>query len=94
MKIINIESSNLKTKRFKVELDNGKKYNFGLKDGSTYLDHKDKIKRENYRRRHLMNPLEKHLIENLIPSPSLLSYMLLWNTPSLNENIVILNKKC
>lgn len=93
MKIINIESSNLKTKRFKIELDNNKKYNFGLKGGSTYLDHKDKIKRENYRRRHLGNPKEKQLIEGLTPSPALFSYYILWgDSTNINTNIRTLNK--
>ena len=43
MKIIHITKSNKKDKRFKVYLDNGDEYDFGLKDGETYIDHKDNI---------------------------------------------------
>lgn len=32
-----------------------KRVHFGLKDSSTYLDHKDKKKRENYIKRHKVN---------------------------------------
>ena len=46
--IVNIEPSNIKNKRFEVTLDDGRKFNFGLKDGQTYIDHHDKVKRENY----------------------------------------------
>ena len=75
------------------EYKNGKKYNFGLKGGSTYLDHKDKIKRDNYRRHHLGNPKEKQLIEGLTPSPALFSYYILWgDSTDININIRKLNK--
>ena len=36
--------SKVKNKRFYV-IYNGKKINFGLKNGSTFIDHKDKKKR-------------------------------------------------
>ena len=94
MKIIKIESSELKTKRFKLTLDDGSVYNFGLKGGSTYLDHHDKLKRENYRKRHFNNPLEEYPIKNFIPSAELFSYYLLWgDTTDLQRNITWLNKK-
>lgn len=90
--IIKIEKSNVKHKRFKVTMDNGKTYNFGLDTGSTYIDHKDKTKRENYRKRHLANATEKKLIENLIPSASLFSMILLWGPhTNLEDNIKYLN---
>ena len=94
MKIIKIEPSSLKTKRFKITLDDSTTYNFGLKGGSTYLDHQNKTKRENYRKRHSTNPLEKHLIDNYIPSPALFSYYILWgDSTDINKNINYLNKK-
>ena len=94
MKIIKIEQSNLKTKRFKITLDDNSIYNFGLKGGSTYLDHQDKTKRENYRKRHSTNPLEKNLIDNYIPSPALFSFYILWgDSIDINKNINDLNKK-
>lgn len=47
-----IEPSNKKDKRYKATFDNGKVVHFGAKNGSTYIDHKDKKKRENYIKRH------------------------------------------
>ena len=43
--------SKVKNKRFYVVYD-GKKINFGLKNGSTFIDHKDTKKRENWKKRH------------------------------------------
>ena len=49
MKIIKLEDSQLKSKRFRIYLDNNKHYDFGLKDRhETYIDHKDKVRRDNY----------------------------------------------
>jgi hypothetical protein len=47
-----IEVSDRKGKRFKATFANGKVVHFGAKGGSTYIDHKDKTKRENYIKRH------------------------------------------
>jgi hypothetical protein len=94
MKIIHITKSNKKDKRFKVYLDNGDEYDFGLKDGETYIDHKDKVKRMNYWLRHLGNKKEKELIDNFTPSPALFSAYLLWGENSnLRDNIEWLNSK-
>ena len=42
MKILNISDSPLKTKRFRIYLDNNKHYDFGMKDKhETYIDHRD-----------------------------------------------------
>lgn len=91
--IISIESSPRKNKRYRVHLKNGQKIDFGLKGGSTYIDHGDKVKRKNYWARHLGNPIEKRLIEGLIPSPALFSAYLLWGeSKSLKENIKKLNR--
>jgi len=57
---------------------NNDKYDFGLLSGSTYIDHKDKIKKDNYKKRHYAIKSEKLLIDDLIPSPSLFSYYILW----------------
>ena len=43
--------SKVKHKRFYV-IYNGKKINFGLDTGSTYIDHKDKKKRNAWQARH------------------------------------------
>jgi hypothetical protein len=93
MKIIKLINSPRKNKRFRVYLDNGEHYDFGLDTGSSYIDHKDKEKRENYRARHMGNLSEKYLIENLIPSPALFSYWLLWgDSVLLEQNLKNLNK--
>ena len=94
MKIIKLEDSQLKTKRFRVYLDDNKHYDFGLKDKhETYIDHRDKMKRDNYRRRHYNSSREQPYIINLIPSPALFSYYLLWGeSTSLQQNIKTLNK--
>jgi hypothetical protein len=90
--IVDIIASPLKTKRYRVFLDNGNYYDFGLKGGSTYLDHKDKFIRKNYWRRHYANPTEQILIDNLVPSPALFSAYLLWGkSTDLNDNVNHLN---
>lgn len=82
-------------KRFIAELSlNGKikRIKFGAPLGSTYIDHGDEKKRENYWKRHMANPIEKYRIENLIPSAALLSAYLLWGeSTNLAENVDTLN---
>ena len=90
--IVEIIDSKKQSKRFCVRLDDGKTFDFGLKNGSTYIDHHDVKKRENYWKRHLANKTEHRLITNLIPSPALFSAMLLWgDSTSLNKNMRDLN---
>ena len=90
--IVEIEKSKRKNKCFRVILDNGKAYDFGLDTGETYINHNDKTKRLNYRKRYLGNETEKKLINNLIPSPSLFSYYLLWGEyDDIMKNIIYLN---
>jgi len=92
MKIIHITKSKKKDKRFKVFLDNGDEYDFGLKDGETYIDHKNKVKRMNYWLRHIANKRENELISNLEASPSVFSAYLLWGKYSnLRDNVEWLN---
>jgi len=93
MKIVSYEKSNRKDKKYKVTLDDGKSYHFGLKDSVTYIEGATKEKRDAFLARHINNPLEKKLIENLIPSPALFSVYLLWNTNSIDKNVQILNRK-
>jgi hypothetical protein len=91
--IIKIIESPKKTKRYRVYMDTEKHYDFGFKSGKTYLDGRTEIERRNYRNRHLANQTEKTLIENLVPSPSLFSYYLLWgDTRDLNKNANYLNR--
>jgi hypothetical protein len=92
MKIVSLEKSTRANKKYKAVMDSGKEYHFGLKGSVTYINGASKEKRDAFLARHLNNPLEKKLIENLVPSPALLSVYLLWNTPSLEKNIKILNR--
>ena len=78
---MDIIPSNRKDKRFMVIINN-KKYHFGLKNGSTYIDHKDKIKRENYIKRHQVRENWNH-----INTGSLSRYILWGNHTSLEKNI-------
>jgi hypothetical protein len=92
MKIVSLEKSNRKDKKYVVLLDDGKLYHFGLKNAITYVEGATKQKRDAFLARHLNNPLEKKLIENLVPSPALFSVYLLWNTNDLDKNVKILNR--
>jgi hypothetical protein len=81
-----------KNKRFRAVLDDDKYIDFGLLGGNTYIDHHDKTKRINYIKRHLGNPKEEYKIKNFIPSPALLSMLILWGpSTDINENVKILN---
>jgi len=92
VKIIEVIDSPKKNKRFRVYMDDGKHYDFGLDTGSTYIDHHDKQKRLAYIARHLGNLREKKLIDNLIPSPALFSMVLLWGKhTNIEDNIKYLN---
>ena len=94
MKILNITDSPLKTKRFRILLDNNKHYDFGVKDKhETYIDHRDKKRRQRYQIRHYNSKREQPFIKNLIPSPALFSYYILWGSSvSIKTNIKELNK--
>ena len=50
-----ITPSTRKDKRFLATFKNGIKIHFGLKNGSTYIDHGDKNKRDAYIKRHQVN---------------------------------------
>lgn len=91
--IVSIKPSKLANKRYRVRMDDGKIFDFGYRDGSTYIDHGDMKLRESYWKRHYANPTEKQLIDNLVPSPSLFSAYLLWgNFRDINRNIMYLNQ--
>jgi hypothetical protein len=98
MRIGGLQASKKKDKRYVIHIvdeNKVKSYNFGLKGGETFIDHKDEAKRLAYLARH-MSPgsKEKELIENLIPSPALFSAVLLWGpNKTLTENVVALQKQ-
>lgn len=97
VKILQITRSNRANKRYMITTNEDNKietYHFGLEGGSTYLDHKDKAKREAYRKRHYANETEKQLIDNLTPSASVFSFFLLWGDKTdLSQNVADLQKK-
>ncbi len=70
---------------------NKKKYYFGSPTGFTFIDGASEKTRDNYRARHYANDVERFRIDNLIMSPALLSWYILWNTPDIKANIEILN---
>lgn len=96
IEIVEIVASSKPNKRFRIVLNENslcRSYDFGAKTGSTYIDHEDSKKRNNYRKRHLANPAEREKIENLVPSPALFAYRLLWgNSTDLFENLIDLQK--
>jgi len=90
--IIKIVESPRENKRFRAYMNDNKYIDFGLKNGSTYIDHHDKTKRDNYLKRHMANKREKYLIDNLIESPALYSAIILWGKyTDIDKNINYLN---
>jgi len=97
IEIVELLPSDLPSKRFKIVVridDRDYTFNFGAKEGHTYIDHGDEKKRENYRRRHYANNTEKYRIDNLIPSPALFSMKLLWGDKNdLLDNLIELQRE-
>jgi hypothetical protein len=93
VQIVRVEKSKVKGKKYTAIFDDNTRINFGSDVSITYSEGASSQKKYAYMKRHLANPIEKHRIENLIPSPALLSYYLLWNTPDLQYNIKLLNSK-
>ena len=52
---MDVYNSDKKNKRFVAIFSDGTETDFGLKNGSTYIDHGDKKKRTNYISRHKPN---------------------------------------
>jgi hypothetical protein len=89
---LDITLSDSKNKRLKAILKNmhvKKTIHFGAKDGQTYIDHKDKTKRENYIKRH------KALNEDWssVNAGSLSRYILWGDNTDINRNINDYKKK-
>ena len=97
MEIIEVEEQEGKPKRFKLimsEYGKLKTYQFGQPNGTTFIDGATKQVRDNYRKRHLANKTEYHRITNLIPSPALFSYYILWgDSQNIIQNIEKLNSE-
>ena len=91
--IVRLIKSPIKTKRFRAFLSDGRKFDFGYEGAYTWLDGADETVRENYRKRHYANKTEKTLIDNLVPSASLLSFYIIWGeTRDAKKNVELLNK--
>jgi hypothetical protein len=91
--ITNIFESPKKGKRLRVIIDNNKSYDFGYPGAFTYVDGADAKIKKNYQKRHLANSIEKTLITNLVPSPSLFAYYILWGKyRDIYKNANYLNK--
>ena len=93
VQIVKVEKSQVKGKKYVATFDDNTRINFGSDVSTTFVEGATSQKRYAYQQRHLANTVEKHRIENLTPSPALLSYYLLWNTNDLQANIKILNNK-
>jgi hypothetical protein len=77
-----IQPSTRKDKKLMATFANGRTIHFGAKGSKTYLDHGDKVKREAYLARHIVN--EKWSDPY---SPGALSRWLLWgDSTSLEAN--------
>jgi len=83
MKFISLNFSTKPNKKYVIEFSEPKKtIHFGSKTGITYLDHKDKTKRENYLKRHKAN-------ENWddVNAGSLSAFLLWGPTTNINHNL-------
>jgi hypothetical protein len=83
-----INPSLRKDKRFEAIFDDGRRIHFGAKNGSTYIDHGDKKKRENYIKRHRVNE-----DWNAINAGSLSRYILWGDSSDIKKNISEYKKK-
>jgi len=93
IKLISFTDSPLKTKRYRIELFiNGKikKYDFGYKTGSTYIDHHNTLKRDNYLKRHKALGTENW---DEINAGSLSAYLLWGAYKDLEKNLKYYMKK-
>jgi len=89
MKLESIKPSPQDTKRYVAIFSNPKKTtHFGLKGGSTFIDHRDEKKKSAYLARH--KPLERW---NDPVTAGALARWILWNKPTLNASISDFKKR-
>tara|TARA_R100000951_G_scaffold57298_1_gene48142 strand:+ start:211 stop:501 length:291 start_codon:yes stop_codon:yes gene_type:complete len=86
------DSTNPKKRLMAIFTDaDGKKVkttHFGLKGGSTFIDHKDETKKKNYLARHKVRENWNDYM-----SAGSLARFLLWNKPTLTESIADYKKR-
>lgn len=92
MRVVISESQN-RNKRYQATFYDGEKkiktVSFGLRGGSTYIDHRDDMKKSAYLARHSKNNEDW----NNYMSPGSLSRWLLWAKPTLTESLKDYKKK-
>ena len=89
MKLLSIVNSLRKEKKMVAKFNDGTSVHFGLNGSSTYLDHKDKKKREAYLARHKKN----EDWNNPKTRGSLAKHILWGDSTSLHTNIKSFKKK-
>ena len=83
MKLVSVEASPIKNKKYRATFDNGKHTDFGFKPMDDYTQHHDKDRRRLYLLRH-----RKDLKTGDPTRPGFLSMFLLWGeSTDLKENI-------
>ena len=89
--IIAVKKSKRKDKKYTAFFKNGSKTHFGQDSSKTYLDHKDKAKRDAYHMRHAKD-LVMH--EDFPYRPGFLSYRILWGeSTNLRDAVKTYNKR-
>ena len=86
--IVELSKSSKANKRFKVVIDGRKTIHFGLKNGSTFIDHKDSMKKNAW--------IARHKVRGTFNNPKSASFYaknLLWNKDSLQKSIKDTNQK-
>lgn len=80
--IVELRKSNRRDKRYMATFDGKKTIHFGAKDGETFIDHKNNIKKSAWIARHKVRE-----DWNNISTPGALSKHLLWNRETLRASI-------
>ena len=84
MRFVKLVNSARKGKRFVATFEDPKKtIHFGSEKGSAYIDHHDKIKRENYLKRHKVNENW-----NKVNAGSLSAFLLWGKSTNLESNLI------
>ncbi len=86
--LVNVVKSNRIDKKIKAIFSNGKKVHFGSKFGSTFLDHRNIIKRFNYLKRHQVN----EDWSDPYKASTLSAYISWGNNYTMDDNIFEFNK--
>ena len=89
MRFVKLVISARKGKRFVATFEDPKRTtHFGSEKGSTYIDHHDKIKRENYLKRHEVNENW-----NKVNAGSLSAFLLWGKSTNLESNLIMYVKQ-